>query len=127
MASERLVWTGKVPFEIFDMKLTKDGFDLTFTEPIDKAIAGDVASYKMSSFRYIYQESYGSPEVDQANQTIKSATVGADGKSVHLVVDNMQPGAVHTLHADAIRSADGKPLLHNIAWYTLWNFVEDAK
>ena len=109
------------------MTLTKDGFDLTFTEPVDKALAGDISSYKMESFRYIYQESYGSPEVDQAKQVIKSAAVGDDGKSVHLTVDNLQPGAVHTLHADAIRSADGKPLLHNIAWYSLWQFMDDAK
>ncbi len=120
-ALERLVWTGKVPFEMYDMKLTPDGFDITFTEPVDKATAGDVANYKMTTFRYIYREAYGSPEVDQTTcQRSRSATVSADGKTVHLVVDGMQLGAVHELHVPNLRSADGKPLLHPVAYYTLW-------
>ena len=36
---QRLVYTGVLPFEIHAMKLTKDGFDLTFTKPLDAAAA----------------------------------------------------------------------------------------
>ena len=79
-ALERLVWTGKVPFEMYNVKLAHDGFDITFTEPVDKAAAGTVASYKMNTFRYIYRSEYGSPEVDPTTPTIKSATVSDDGK-----------------------------------------------
>jgi hypothetical protein len=61
---EHLVWTGKVPFEFQNMELTPDGFDLTFTDPVDTASASNVDTYKMSTWRYIYQASYGSPEVD---------------------------------------------------------------
>ena len=52
---ERLVWTGKVPFEIKEMKAESDGFTLTFTKPVDPQTAGAVASYKMATFTYIYQ------------------------------------------------------------------------
>ena len=34
-ALERLVWTGKTPFEIHEMHAKPDGFELTFTQPID--------------------------------------------------------------------------------------------
>ena len=34
---QRLVYTGVPPFEIQEMRLTKDGFDLTFTKPLDSA------------------------------------------------------------------------------------------
>ncbi|HZL35104.1 MAG TPA: hypothetical protein VFC78_07330 [Tepidisphaeraceae bacterium] len=121
---QRVVWTGKTPFEIYDMKLTHDGFDLTFTEPLDTAAASNVANYKLSTFRYIYQESYGSPEVDQTTPTIKSATVSQDRKKVHIAVDGLQEGAIHELHLPDLRSADGKPLLHPVAYYTLWQFVD---
>ncbi len=123
-ALERLVWTGKLPFEMYNVQLAHNGFDITFTEPVDKASAGDIASYKMNTFRYIYRSEYGSPEVDPTTPTIKSATVSADGKSVHLAVDGLQIGAVHELHTDGVRSADKQPLLHNVAYYTLWNFVD---
>ena len=35
-AVERLAWTGKVPFEIHEMRLQSDGFELTFTQPVDR-------------------------------------------------------------------------------------------
>ncbi len=124
---ERLVWTDKVPFEIHDMQLTPDGFDLTFTEPLETASASNPETYKMSTWRYIYQSSYGSPEVDPTTPKIESATVSEDRKKVHIVVNGLQQGAVHELHLPDLRNADGKPLLHPVAYYTLWQFVEGEK
>jgi glucose/arabinose dehydrogenase len=121
-ALERLVWTGKTPFELFDMKVTPDGFDLTFTEPLDKKTAGDAGSYAMRTWTYIFQSEYGSPEVDKTTPTIKSATVSNDGLHVRLVVDGLVIGSVHELKLPGIRSAgDNAPLVHPIAYYTLWN------
>ena len=122
-ALERLVWTGKTPFEVYDMKVQPDGFEVSFTEPVDKATAGDAKSYAMSAWTYIYQAEYGSPEVDQSTPTIKSATVSDDGLKVRLVVDGMKIGSIHELKLDGVRSAkDAKlALLHPVAWYTLWN------
>ncbi len=62
---QRLVWTGAVPFEIHDMHLTKDGFDVTFTKPLDQATAEKLESYSLKSFTHYYWGTYGSPEVDQ--------------------------------------------------------------
>lgn len=124
---ERVVWTGKMPFEIFNMDLTPDGFDLTFTEPLDTASASNVDNYKLTTFRYIYQSSYGSPEVDQTVCTVKSAKVSEDRKKVHIVVDGMQLGAVHELHVPNLRSSEDKPLIHPLAYYSLWQFVEGEK
>ncbi|MBI1903929.1 MAG: hypothetical protein HYS13_22745, partial [Planctomycetia bacterium] len=52
---QRLVWTGKTPFEIQEMRAKKDGFELTFTQPVDPAAAGNVTSYKLHTYTYIYQ------------------------------------------------------------------------
>jgi hypothetical protein len=116
---ERLDWTGKTPFEIHEMRAQPDGFELTFTQAIDPKAAGTAASYEMKTHTYIYQSSYGSPEVDQTTPTIESATVGADGKSVKLKVNGLQRGHVHTLTAAGVRSDKGEPLLHAEAYYTL--------
>ncbi len=62
---ERVEWTGKVPFEIHEMRAKPDGFELTFTQPVDAATAGDVASYAMRAFTYAYREEYGGAEVDE--------------------------------------------------------------
>jgi hypothetical protein len=124
---ERVVWTGKTPFEIQEMKLAKDGFDLTFTEPVDTAAAANLANYKLTTFRYIYRADYGSPEVDPTTCTIKEARVSDDRKSIHLVVDGLQKGAIHELHLPGLVDAQNQPLLHPTAYYTLWNFVDEKK
>ncbi len=118
-AFERLVWTGKTPFEIHEMRAKPDGFELTFTQPVNPATASDVKSYAMTSYTYIFQSAYGSPEVDQSIPTITSATVAPDNKSVRLVIDGLKAGNIHELTSAGVRSAEGLPLLHNEAYYTL--------
>jgi len=116
---ERVRWTGKTPFEILKMEAQPDGFVITFTEPADLKTAGDPASYKMSSWTYIYQEGYGSPEVDGQDQTITAARVSADGLSVRLTIDNLVKGHVHHLESPGVKSASNSNLWHTSAYYTL--------
>lgn len=122
---QRLIWTGKTPFEILEMKAQPDGFDLVFTEPVDPQTAGNAASYTMKSFTYLYHEPYGSPEVMNAQPAILGATVSPDGRRVHLLVQGLREGFVHELSAPGVTSALGKPLLHREAYYTL-NRIPDA-
>jgi hypothetical protein len=118
-ALQRLVWQTKVPFEIHEMRAKPDGFELTFTEPVNAMTASNPASYEIETYTYIYQSSYGSPEVDRTKPAIKSILVGADGLSARLIIDRLAEGHVHELHAPGIRSAAGEPLLHAAAYYTL--------
>jgi glucose/arabinose dehydrogenase len=123
---ERLNWTGKTPFEIHTMSANHDGFTLTFTEPVDAKTAADVNSYKLGTYTYIYQASYGSPEVDHTTPEIQTAEVAADGRSVRLKIKGLQRGHVHELHSAGVRSTKGLPLLHAEAYYTL-NYIPAAK
>ena len=106
------------------MKLKPDGFELTFTKPVDPVTAGKIESYAMKTFCYIFQASYGSPEVDATTPKITKVEVGKDNKSVRLWVDGLQEGHIHDLTAAGVRSAEGQPLLHPQAYYTLNYFVE---
>ncbi len=118
-ALQRLVWTGTTPFEIHEMRAKPDGFELTFTEPVDVKTAGTAASYSMKSYTTIYQSSYGSPKVDESKPLIKSVTVALDKLSARLVIEGIVPGNVHELHAAGVRSEKDQPLLHEAAFYTL--------
>ncbi|MBP88398.1 MAG: hypothetical protein CMJ64_17075 [Planctomycetaceae bacterium] len=123
-ALDRLVWTGEVSFEVHEMRAKPDGFELTFTQPVDPETAGDVASYKMQTYTYIYQASYGSPEVDHTEPKITAAEVASDGLSVRLRIDGLQEGHVHELHMGNVRSVKALPLLHNVGYYTL-NYIPE--
>lgn len=116
---ERVRWTGKTPFEIHTMSATPDGFELTFTAPVDPTAAANPASYTMDAWTYIYQSGYGSPEVDKATPTIVSATVSSDRTKVRLKINGLVQGHVHHLDAKGVKSATGDPLWHPEAWYTL--------
>ncbi len=76
----------------------------------------------MKTFTYIYQASYGSPEVDQTTPKITKVMVGKDGKSVRLTVDGLQEGHIHDLAVPGVRSKAGEALLHPQAYYTL-NYI----
>ncbi len=118
-AMQRLDWTGKMPFEVKTMRITPDGFDLRFTAPVDPVSAGNPDSYTLETFTHHYHEEYGSPELEQADHTITSATVSDDGLTVRLVVDHLVLGHVHEVHLPGVRDRSGEPLLHESAYYTL--------
>jgi sugar lactone lactonase YvrE len=116
---EKVEWTGKLPFEVHEMRALKDGFELTFTQPVDAATAGDVKSYSMREFTYAYREQYGGDEVDEILPKITAARVAADGKSVRLTIAPLTKGHIHELHFEGVRNAQKLPLLHSVGYYTL--------
>jgi hypothetical protein len=118
---DRLTWTGKVPFEILEMRTQPDGFTLVFTQPVDKSAAGKADSYKMEAWTWAFREEYGGPEVDAVKPAVKAAEVSADGLKVRLRIEGLVKGHVHYLKSTGVRSAEGLPLLHADAYYTLNN------
>jgi hypothetical protein len=116
---QRLEWTGKMPFEILDISARPDGFLVRFTRPVDKALAARPDSYALEAYTHIYQQGYGSPEVDHTRPTVAAAEVAADGLSVRLRVGGLVQGHVHDFHLPRLKAADGEPLLHDRAYYTL--------
>ncbi len=121
---DRVTWSGLVPFEIHEMHAKNDGFEVTFTQPVDAEKAGDVKSYTMKTYQHIYQADYGSPKVDDTKPKITKAEVSADKKSVRLTVDKIVEGHVHELHLDGVLNGDGRKLLHPVAYYSL-NYIPE--
>jgi hypothetical protein len=116
---QRLVYTGLEPFEIHAMKITRDGFDVTFTKALDEAAASKLSAFSLRSFTYNYWSTYGSPEVDGRAEKIDAVRVAPDRRSLTLAVSNRRPGRVYELRLDGVKSAAGDPLLHPEAYYTL--------
>jgi azurin len=124
---QRLVWTGKVPFEIKTVKAKPDGFELEFTMPINTDAAKNLDAYKMSSFNYKYHHNYGSPVIELEELAIKGAVVSEDGLKVRLVVEGLKEGYIHEINAEGIKSETGMDLLHSVGYYTLNQIPEGAK
>jgi hypothetical protein len=117
---KKITWTGKTPFEIKEMTLAKNGFDLSFTEAVDEKSAADPASYSLSCWHYIYSKKYGSPEVDKQPVKITGIKVSDDHKRVSLTVEKLNARQwVYSLTADGVKNTDGRALRNAQAYYTL--------
>lgn len=116
---QRLVWNGKMPFEIDFIKATSDGFEIRFTHEIDPASAQKALSYAIRSYIYKYQHQYGSPIIQVKDMSPKAIQIAKDRKSLRLVLDGLRPYFVHELKLSGLRNAQGEALLHETAYYTL--------
>lgn len=118
---QRIAWTGQVPFEVKTMRIAPDGFVLTFTRDMNPALAGQASSYSMSSYTYEYHPQYGSAEMEPQRPAITAVEV-LGPRSVRLRLDRMRSGGmgyVHELAMPGVRDAQGQPLLHGVAYYTV--------
>jgi hypothetical protein len=118
-ALQRLVWTGRVPMEILTMRLQPEGFELTFTQPVDPATASLPGAYSLSHFHYLYHPVYGSPKQDVTPVKVKEVRLSADRRTVTLVLPELAKEKIYELHLLGLTAADGTPLLHPDAYYSL--------
>jgi azurin len=116
---QRLVWTGKVPFEVKNVSARPDGFEIEFTLPVDRKIAEDASRYALNSFTYHYHHQYGSEVINNEDCDIAGIIVSDDNKKVRVVINNMRQGYIHEIKLKDFVSQEGINLLHNTAYYTL--------
>lgn len=128
-ALQRLVWTGETPFEMRHLRARSDGFEVTFTLPIDPASAKKADSWALSSFTYPYHKQYGGAIQNTETLTIRGVVVSDDSLKVRVVVDEtkLKPGYIHELKAEGVLSAAGLPVLHPVGYYTLNQIPETER
>ncbi|WP_342087764.1 c-type cytochrome [Dyadobacter sp. OTU695] len=125
---QRLVWNGKMPFEMYTVKAQPDGFEIEFTMPVDRKSAEDLDSYKVSSYLYKHYPVYGSPQINLEDVKIAGVKVSDDNKKVRIVLDGMKQYYVHKISLEGVRSATNSwSLVHPDAYYTLNNIPDGDK
>jgi hypothetical protein len=118
-ALERLEWTGRMPFEMKEIRITPDGFTIDFTKPVDPQTARNPKTYQLSTFTHKYHGAYGGPEIDKTTPLVTKVTVAPDGLSTTIEVDALTKGHVHEFDLANLRAKDGSELLHRHAYYTV--------
>jgi hypothetical protein len=113
----RIRHTGKAINMPIAAKVSATGIDVTFSDALDKETAADVESYTAEWANILWTGNYGSPEfwVSEPNKKgreplpVRSAALSADGKTVSLKFDKLQP-VHHLVIKYKIRGADGSPI-----------------
>lgn len=115
---QHITWKGKVEPDVLKMHLTRDGFELTFTRPIDPATVS-AAGLKLSRYYYEYHQKYGSPQMDKADVAVKSAALSADHRVLKLTLGEVKAGYIYELHLDPLKAEGGEPVVNTMICYTV--------
>jgi glucose/arabinose dehydrogenase len=125
-ALERISYTGKLPFEVKEVHALRDGFELTFTQPVEEKAAANADSYDVTQYGYKYHAKYGSPEFDHDGKEnaataikIAGASVSPDKLKVRLKLEGWKTGYVTMVRSLDVKNAAGEGLVNDTFWYTL--------
>lgn len=113
---QRVRYTGKPFNNVAAMKLVPKGIELTFTDPLDKTIAGDAKFYAGKEWNYLWRVDYGSKEYSAADPDFDKKVkeynalraAKAPGEKVAEVFKSFVPGRDTVKITGATVSEDGK-------------------
>ncbi len=117
-ALHRVRYTGKRAALPVGLDVRPDGLELRFSVPLDRSTAEDPGSYGIKQWNYRYAEAYGSkdwsvahPETEGRDDVaVRSAKLGADGRSVFLEIPGLKPVMQMELKYNVDAADGGKPL-----------------
>jgi hypothetical protein len=115
---QRIKFDGGRVFDVLSMHLTKDGFDLEFTQSVDRGVGEKPEDFDTETYWYDYSSSYGGPETAAKLVRPSSLSWSADRRKVHLVYQQMQPQRVMRVTLNGLTS-EKQPLGHTMVAYTL--------
>tara|TARA_B110000285_G_scaffold125094_1_gene141129 strand:+ start:2044 stop:3552 length:1509 start_codon:yes stop_codon:yes gene_type:complete len=119
---QRLSFTGKTPFDVEQIKLTKTGFELTTTLPVANL---DEAEISINSFHYQDSFKYGGGQLDKKTIPV---TKTAEGKANTITIDleSLKAGKVYHINIKNLKAKDGSKL-HNENFYYTANQLHAAE
>lgn len=112
---EKVTWTGLVPFEVQDLKMNKNGFEVKFTKEIDSTT---MENFKLQHWWYKHRRAYGSPKHKVTPLQPKNVSLSSDKKTLTVVCDLIEK-KVYAFDFSNLKSFNGKSLVNPKAFYTL--------
>ena len=123
---QRIRWDGETPFDLLKMNLSEKGFKLTFTEPLDPAVAALPDTWEFKRYYYAYHEAYGSKQFDVVEVPVTKVTLANDNREVWVELASLKAWHVHELSMKGVKSAGGRTLENTYTAYTLNRLLGDT-
>lgn len=114
---KKITWNKIVPMEIKEVSLTKTGFDLLFTKPVNKEMATNPTTYTVTETKMQYTNVYSAKNSHQ-DLTVTKAVRSADGKTVSISLAGLTADRVYKIACSAITSETGENIEFGYAYYT---------
>jgi hypothetical protein len=109
---------GPAPMDALAINLTKTGFKVRFTRPLDSSSV-DPTLWKIRRYTYAYHKEYGSPELEQEILAPTAVVLSEDGLTADVTLAELHENFVYDFYLEKLRAADGEKLLNVRAAYTL--------
>ena len=111
---QRLSFTGKTPFDVEQIKLTKTGFALSTTLPVANL---EEAEISINSFHYQDSFKYGGGQLDKKTIPVTKTTNTGD-KAFSIDLESLQAGKVYHIAIKNLKAKDGSKLYNENFYYT---------
>lgn len=110
--------TGRTPFDILKMEITRNGFRFTFTRPLDET-SSLAELWDGEEYTYHYHKTYGSPQVDKSSIEVTKVEVSPDRKTAEVELASIKTDYVYEFRLDKLKAGDGNALLNPRIAYTV--------
>lgn len=109
--------SSKTPFEIQRIELTREGFDLHFTQPLASS-EFPLNSISVTEFQFKYWDTYGSEPFNEAAVPVRVATLSDDHKVLSIKLA-LKAEYIYNIQLPELASSTGLLLENNFGIYTL--------
>ncbi len=107
----------QTPFEILRIELTKDGFDIHFTQPLESTDI-PAASILVSEHQLEYWDDYGSEPFNESTVPVTAATLSDNRATLSLQLP-LKAEYIYNIQLPELSSSSGLRLDNNFGIYTL--------
>lgn len=111
----RVRYTGQPVYLPTQLKAVKTGINITYSDTLDASSVGDVKNYYVKVWDLKRSAAYGSQHYNERELKVKAASLSADGKTISLVIADLQPTwCMEIIYS--VRTSRGKPVqgtIHN--------------
>ena len=123
---QKITWKGTAPMDLLAINLTKQGFKLRFTKPVDPAKAIPTA-LRVRRYYYEYHAAYGSKMMDERPVGVSKVALGADQVTLDVTLDALKPGYLYEFQLAGIAGKDGEKVVNPLVIYTLNTLLDGTK
>ena len=116
---KKVSWNGITPFLVEGVKLLKNGFEISFNQPLGKQLP----NLEVSRHTYTYHKEYGSPKIDLQNVDVSGVRVSADRRTMTVALPWIDRGYLYTLTLGETVNHAGAPLMGDVLRYHVVNTV----
>ncbi len=115
----KLKGNGQRPNGIREIRATRDGFDIDFFSPIDRARATNGENYSISGYTRVWGGAYATPDSDRHRCPVLAVELSDDGRTAKLKVDSRKtPNYVYDISCRDVADPN-KPFFPAYGFFTL--------